>query len=387
MPPAVPSDGLAELCRLFSNIKTLDMMYYPTVVWLLCLLANPLLSAQDAGFSQFTALPSQLNPGLTGSGEGLSLHTAWRNQWQGIEGNWRTSFASLEMNEPKPNFSFGLSALQDREGIGLLTTRQISLLTAYPATVDERANTFFRLGFRFSYSEKSVDWERFTFSDELDPVFGAVHPTSAIPPEGRVTFWDAGAGGVFGTQNELRLNGRRRELLTRLGAAVHHLPNTGESLLLNPKVKTPLRMTFHAGAKLEIADFQREKLTCFLMPQLRWERQGRLSWWSGGATVLFQRSRDEMGISAGAFFHGKKTLPDRRQSNALSLVLGYKFPLDQDGERLVRLGISYDAVMGGLGAASGNVLELTLALHFKKATLFGTGSRRYKGKCLPNAGS
>ena len=68
--------------------------------------------------------------------------------------------------------------LSDTEGLAQLKTTSVGLSYAYTIPMESHNIHF---GFEVDWIQKSVDWSKIIFSDQLDPVYGAIYPTSAIP--------------------------------------------------------------------------------------------------------------------------------------------------------------------------------------------------------------
>ena len=73
------------------------------------LLAISRLAAQDPIFSQFYALPLQLNPGFAGSAYAPRLGMIYRNQWTGFDNAYRTYALSYEQSLDRLNSGIGFN--------------------------------------------------------------------------------------------------------------------------------------------------------------------------------------------------------------------------------------------------------------------------------------
>ena len=192
-----------------------------TLIFLLSLAFHSLV-AQDPSFSQYYANRIYLNPAFTGLEQGMTVAAVSRMQWLNIDGGFRTYGISLEMQEPAVHSAFGLSLYQDQQGLAQLNTTSVGLAYAYTLSM-KKHNVHF--GLQARWVQKKVDWDKITFSDQLDPVYGAIYPTSAVPILNRITYSDFDAGVVWRFLSDIRL-GKRRMTDSRhsLGLAVHHLP-------------------------------------------------------------------------------------------------------------------------------------------------------------------
>ena len=91
-----------------------------TFVMLVLILSS--VDAQDPAFSQFYANKLYLNPAFAGSQEGLTLSTAYRNQWSYVPGGFNTYAVSADIQEPYINSAFGFLASN------VLTNESMSLV-------------------------------------------------------------------------------------------------------------------------------------------------------------------------------------------------------------------------------------------------------------------
>ena len=142
-----------------------------TFVMLVLILSS--VDAQDPAFSQFYANKLYLNPAFAGSQEGLTLSTAYRNQWSYVPGGFNTYAVSADIQEPYINSAFGFLASKDIEGEGLLTTTNVGFVYGYILKINKTANI--HVGIKTSFAQKTVDWTRFTFTDQLDPILSRSH--------------------------------------------------------------------------------------------------------------------------------------------------------------------------------------------------------------------
>lgn len=188
----------------------------------LFILSIQLCQAQDPSFSQFYASRIYLNPAFTGIENGLSFASASRMQWLNVDQGFQTYVASIEFQEPYLRSGFGLSLFHDTQGIMQLNTNGISLSYAYHIPMDEHN---LHIGFQGHWIQKSVDWDKITFSDELDPVFGDINPTSAVPLLDNINYTDFDFGILWRFQKDMKIGKLiSRDTRTSIGLSLHHLP-------------------------------------------------------------------------------------------------------------------------------------------------------------------
>jgi type IX secretion system PorP/SprF family membrane protein len=136
--------------------------------FIICYLAlfcftNKALS-QDFHFTQFFANKLFLAPSFAGATAQNRFIANYRNQWPGVNGfvTYSTSF-----DHYFSNFNSGLGTLimRDVAGTGKLGALHLGLYYSYDLNVNESLHI--RPGVAFIYLQRSVDYSRFTFGDEL----------------------------------------------------------------------------------------------------------------------------------------------------------------------------------------------------------------------------
>lgn len=322
-----------------------------------------IVAAQDPSFSQFYAVRSYLNPAMVGIQPGTSVNLAYRNQWFQIPGGFETFYGSVEFQEPNLNSAFGFSVFHDAEGQASLVTQRVAFNYNYFLTPN------IQIGLEPSVTRKYLDWDKFIFPDQLDPVFGVSQTSVAVPILDRVYSFDLGTGMTY--RGDLKNNGRYI-----IGVAGRHLWPWREESLQNLKAQTPMRLTLHGGVELPLTqhnmgDVRARHLT--LLPSFKFDWHKPFQVLTLGCYVLYEKS-----VYLGVFNQHRYFL-DEKNTNALSFVAGYKFPFGY--KQVVDVGINYDANGTGLSLRSGGVVEMTMNVNFTNATIFPQGNfaRRKKG--------
>ncbi|MEL7421631.1 MAG: type IX secretion system membrane protein PorP/SprF [Bacteroidota bacterium] len=152
------------------------------------------LSAQDAFFFESNQIRGFLNPALTGINGSFSVTALSKEQYTNTFGDFLSAGVSVEESFPCVKVDAGLFYIFDREGDGLFTTHHAGFNFVYtiPFDVGRFANNI-RVGTKFQYTLKSIDWDRLTFSDQVDPkynltdAFGIPNITDFVPPDWRTS--------------------------------------------------------------------------------------------------------------------------------------------------------------------------------------------------------
>ena len=324
---------------------------------------------QDAAFSQFYANKLYLNPAFAGSQQGLTMSTAYRNQWSYVPGGFTTYSFSADVQEPFLNSAFGMMASQDTEGEGRLTTTSLGLIYGYIVRLNKKSNLHFAL--KTNFHQKSVDWSKFTFTDQLHPVLGVVRPTNAIPILETTNYADFDFGMVL--RAEGKMFGSKTH--NNIGFAVHHLNEPNESIqqIGAPDSKLPRRYTLHAGTMFEVVSFRYgQRRVIYLSPNFKFDYQGDIKIVTYG---LYSISHP---LYIGIFYQNKNGIIDFQNTNSLILTGGFEGRLNDDVR--YTMGYSYDLNTTGLGPRSNGVHEMTLMLNFETASIFGAPNNGRSGK-------
>lgn len=367
------------------NYSIIMKQCLPFLVLVLCLLGEK-AGAQDPSFSQFYAHRIYLNPALTGLDPGLSVSAISRMQWLRADRGFRTYGAAIELQEPYLRSGFGLSFMHNAEGIGNLATTDIGFNYAYTIP-GEKNNVHF--GFATRWVQKSLDWSRFIFSDQLDPVMGNVHNSAATPGLERISFFDIDFGVVWRFDHRFALSrGTGRDSRTMIGLSVHHLPG----LFGSPQVKesfqnletvVPPRITFHMGTIIPTMILRGTGKALSISPNFKFDIQGEnpvnfgqsLKVFTLGAYLLYE------GFYLGALYQDRMPFPSGiKHTNSFILALGGYMGGNRPGrqeEQRFFLGFSVDINTTGLGVAGGNAYELALRYNFGgDVSLFGNRRSR-----------
>ena len=318
--------------------------------------------AQDPSFSQFYANRIYLNPAFTGLDNGVGVSAVSRLQWLAADRGFRTYGLSAEIKRPFINSGFGISLFQDEEGIGQLTNTSIGL--SYSYSIPLRNHNEIRLGFQGRVVQKSVDWSKLIFSDQLDPTQGNIFSTTAQPGQEYVRHTDFDMGAMWVSSVNLKFRKRRlKNIRTNIGFSVHHLislftEDGGGESLQNLDTEVPPRITLHGGAVIPITYYSSKKKTIAISPNFKYDVQGdkltnlksNFQVITYGAYLIFD------GMYFGAMYQNKIPVLGFKNTNALIFAIGAQIKASKVNQYFI--GFSYDANTSGLGTKAGGVYEI-----------------------------
>lgn len=295
--------------------------------------------AQDPHFSQFYANPLYLNPAFAGSKVCPRLILNYRNQWPAIPGSYVTYNASFDMHFKTLGGGLGVIIVSDRAGEGVLTTNSASLI--YSARIKVTRDFYIKAGLQAGYFQKTLDWNKLTFGDQIDSRWGFSKETNEPRPnvEGQYSTADVDfAAGILGYSRNLFI-----------GFSASHLVPVDESFLPNYSSFLKTKFTFHAGGNIPLTERGRRRLHAddpILSPNFVYMQQGPYSQFNYG--MYFKKQPMIFGLWYRHYLQG---------SDAIIALVGFEY-------EKFKFGYSYDITISELANASGGAHEFSIAMDF-----------------------
>lgn len=260
--------------------------------------------AQDPTFTQFYANPLYLNPAFAGSHGCPRFGLNYRNEWPNLSGNYVTSSFSYDQYAKNLSGGIGLLVTNDQQGKGTIQTSMIGLIYSYHVKVNRKFSLLF--GARASWFEKTLDWDKLTFGDMIDPRKGFIYQTSDVQRGGKRGFFDASAGVVGFSKNFF------------FGFAAHHLNEPNESMIIGDS-KLPMRLTGHMGAEIKFGKKSRYKNGTSIMPNIIYQYQQGFQELCLGTYVKHNV------FTAGIWFRNKDAFIMSLGINSNNFKIGYSY--------------------------------------------------------------
>ena len=294
----------------------------------LCLTTGLGAYAQDPQFTQFYANPLYLNPAFAGTARCPRVVMNYRNQWPALSGTFVTSSASYDQHVDGLMGGLGLLVTNDQAGKGTLNTTTVSGIYSYQQAISSKFSM--KVGFQASYFQKSLDWSKLTFGDQIDPRRGFIYNTNDVPRGGSVGNADFSAG-VLGYTD-----------IYFVGLAVHHLTQPNESLIVGDS-KLPMKITAHAGAAIPLGMNGRYgEARTRLSPNVLYQQQAAFRQLNLGMYV------DHGPITAGVWY---------RTRDSFIALIGFH-------TEKFKFGYSYDLTTSKLTTRTAGSHEISLQLQF-----------------------
>lgn len=287
--------------------------------------------AQDPHFSQFYANPLYLNPALAGAEVCPRVALNFRNQWSALSGMYTTYSASYDQHVDALHGGIGFSILHDRAGEGTLNTISPSIFYSYRLELGRRLSAKF--GVQATYTQKSIDWNKLTFGDQIDEKYGFVKPTQETFLDPKVDYLDFSAGAI--------IYGDRYYF----GFATNHLTQPDEGFLGISNL--PRKYTAHAGFTIPYSSRKRNKGT--ISPNIVYQQQQDFNQVNYGFYV------NQNWVIGGLWF--RQNIGSFSNADAFIALIGIQ-------QEHFKFGYSYDVTVSKLSNASGGSHELSFGYKF-----------------------
>ncbi|MFA4852430.1 MAG: type IX secretion system membrane protein PorP/SprF [Bacteroidales bacterium] len=289
--------------------------------------------SQDPHFSQYYANPLYLNPAFAGTAVCPRLIMNYRNQWPAIPGTYVTYSASYDQHIENMSGGVGLLINSDRAGEGTLTTNTISGIYSYRLQVNRKFSI--KAGLQATYFQKSIDWNKLTFGDQIDPKYGFIYYTQESKPKEMTKGIPDFSAGILGYGESVYG-----------GVAFHHLTEPNEGFFSVSKL--PMKITAHLGGIIDLERHRRRRKIDdpILSPNILFMKQ------QGFEELNYGLYLNKYPLVGGLWFRQGFHNPD-----AFIAIIGIQ-------TSVVKIGYSYDVTVSKLTTASGGSHEISFALQF-----------------------
>jgi len=238
------------------------------------------LAAQDVSFTQFFAMPYQINPALTGTIDGkYRIGMIYKDQWRGgvdnpytttaIGGEVRFDVNPAEKRNPD-RAGIGIFFMNDQVNTFSLNTSQIAISGAYHKSLGKDGNQFLGAGAQISIFQRNIGYDNLNFGDEFNELDGFDQTSAEILPPNNLGFVDISLGFTY-------LIKPRKSTSVLAGAALHHLTSPNASFFegqenLNPAIDPNSlllqRIVAHVSVDQKLSEF------LHIQPRVLYQQQG-----------------------------------------------------------------------------------------------------------------
>ena len=328
-------------------------------------------NGQDPNYSQFFNTPLYYNPAFTGISKGLNVRFSFRDQWPNLPVDFKSYYFSADLGDRNLPGAGGLGLIinSNNEGIGFIHNFGIALSVSVRIPIFDFLVS--QVGIKGGVVQKSVNWDDFVFSDELDERYGVnsgnLNTDFINPDYNSRVYPDFGAGGL------LQFTSEDSKVTFTTGFAVDHIFQPDESFLSTGESKVPRKFVIQADAAIAT----NRSITANknsrgwddpvkLNPGIIYQSQGQSKSLAVGLNL------SKYNFYLGAWF---RSTVSRHASNAMIFMAGYRYYFNT--EMNIKFFYSYDLQIGGNLQETGGAHEISLILSFKDLQVFGGAPKRY----------
>ncbi|NTW31237.1 MAG: PorP/SprF family type IX secretion system membrane protein [Bacteroidetes bacterium] len=316
------------------------------------------VKGQDPSFSQFYLNQLYFNPAFCGLSRGLSTSFTHRILWPNLPGKFNTSkfSADIDISNNTGLGGVGIIVISDIEGNKFIKTNTFGI--PFTSRVKLSDKSIVQFGISTSVIYKSINWEKFVFGDQLDPVDGIADPSNAsVPFHSSMIFPDFGTGFVYEYRNAPFKPTQRKTYMIKFGIAANHIFQPDYSFL-NASSKLPIKWVGHINGEIPLIN----NTDLIIAPAFIFEKQKSMKTMFFGSNALWRN------LFVGAWYRAYTNV------DALTFVAGLKFGT------LTKSYISYshDFTLSKLisGTGGSNEINLTYIIDEKLIYALGLGNKK-----------
>jgi type IX secretion system PorP/SprF family membrane protein len=320
--------------------KTNCLLKYIVAI-LLCTGTSAMVLSQAPQFSQFYASPLYLAPSFAGSTNGSRIVLNYRNQWPEIPGAFLTYAFSFDHYFHNYNSGVGVLLFRDQAGSGRLATTHGGLVYSYNFKLDQ--NWTLRPGLQFMYAQRTVDFNRHIFGDQLS-LDGILPTTLTARPIDRIGYFDASSSLLAYSSN------------TWVGYALDHMMMPNQSMT-QEESRIPIKYSLFGGYRYTYGSSFAEQIQESISVALLYKNQGKFNQMDLGVYW----SKDP--VSLGLLYRGIPIFNNQIHgifnNDALVLIGGIR-------TENLRIGYSYDFTVSRMINSTGGSHEISLIYQFNQ---------------------
>jgi len=293
--------------------------------------------SQDPNFSQFYNVPVYYNPAMNAINNGVTINSHNRLMWTSIPKKLDTYLTSVEIESIGP-FNFGALLISNIEGQADLRTNGGYFNFSFTPTFLKK-NHKMQLGTSIGILSKTINENKFIFSDQLDEVYGNKYSSSFNNEITSFNSLDLKFGLAYRWIPKLKKKSSRKSILTG-GISINHFPG-GRDAFTNAFENTPIKKVVHADYQLKINKI-------FITPSFIYESQNNFKTFTFGFNTKFlPPSFNNLKWSIGLFYRNRRIIPKLNDFDAVIFTTGYDFRYSQN-KKHIRINYSYDWTLSKL---------------------------------------
>jgi len=321
--------------------KQQGMKRWTFILWLIFIAT--LCMSQDPQFSRFYSNALYMSPSFAGSTGQNRFALNYRNQWPSVDRGYETYTASFDHYFSRLNSGTGILFMHDVAGSGNLSTTNLSLLYTYDFRIKNSIHV--RPGMSFSYTQRSIDFEKLVWRDQMSP--GGNSPTTGeVVSYEKTGDLDFAVSGLIYGENFW------------MGSTIDHLLHPNQSLYEEEysddnKALLPTKVQVFGGMRIIVKETLLRPTPTVLQIAFLYKNQAEYNqldlgfYWNYEPLVL------------GVWYRGIPIIKDNSINDAVVFLVGFK-------TRRYNIGYSYDFTTSKLITSSGGAHEISLSFTFSK---------------------
>jgi type IX secretion system PorP/SprF family membrane protein len=234
------------------------------------------LNAQDQLISVFSSSTLNINPATTGTFGNSNLRVFSGFDWNTYSGLFSEKTINLSADKTIMKGKVGVGGNLSYEfGDDIIKSKGALLSTAYNRGF-LKDNYTFSVGIQGGIMQKSIDWDRLYFSDQLSPYSGGVIYDTLGSAKEQILYSDFNLGAL------VFRNSDKSKILPWIGFSVSHLfqPNVSFLSLSSPLAR---KLTIHAGVDIPVNE------NIIVTPLLLYSNQDYFKVLDLGCTTKYQK--------------------------------------------------------------------------------------------------
>lgn len=323
--------------------------------------------SQDPAYQNFAQNRFLFNPSLTGSYGAQSWKMRSKLQWNNDGGSgYRTLSLLFEETMPCSIIDIGAKVNYNVEGAGFYKTFEAGFLSSafLPFSASKNSDHNFRLGVDFSWGVNSIDFSRLVFSDQLDPKYGIIKPTTFIAPNQGKSSWYFNPG--FGVSLRSLWNKKSSKgVMTNFGAAIYRFYSLEDGeinqsvSILGLKNSNPYRLSAFGEAEFVVKYFNRNFIS--FRPMILYQNQGGINYFEAGFRGGYTKT-----AGLGFYYH---TAPGNDFGQTAWMTITSDFMIPTGKGKSLEMSFSYSENLGGLQNFTGPQFEIGISFHLSKSSI------------------
>jgi type IX secretion system PorP/SprF family membrane protein len=299
--------------------------------------------SQDPQFSRFYSNALYMAPSFAGSSGDNRFALSYRDQWPSIETGYRTYTASFDHYFEKLRSGAGILFLRDMAGTGNLTTTNMSILYNYDFKIRNQVHV--RPGMSFTYTQRSIDFNRLLWRDQMS-AGGNAPTTGEVPSYEKSDDIDFSTSGLIYSD------------AFWLGTSLDHLLHPNQSLYEQESAEgnealLPTKVQVFGGWRFVVKEQLLRPIPTVLQLAFLYKNQANYNqldmgfYWNYAPLVL------------GVWYRGIPIMKSNHINDAVVFLVGLK-------TKNYNIGYSYDFSTSKLIVASGGSHELSFSYSFNQ---------------------